>query len=207
MISKIKVPESNIARQAEEFARSVSNDMLFNHVMRCYFFGELIALSEGVEVDHELMFLSAVLHDLGLTRVGQGSHRFEIEGANAARAFLLDKGTPNDRAWRVWDNIALHTWDINLFRDDTSRLLERGIQYDVRGLKDMQLDPSDVEDLILQYPRLEFKRGFYELLRREVDSKQPYEHSFHLCMCVAHNQLKLTLPDAKTVLNGAPFDD
>ena len=42
MITEIKVPDSSIARQAEELARSVSNDMLFNHVMRCYWFGELL---------------------------------------------------------------------------------------------------------------------------------------------------------------------
>ncbi len=36
MIADIKVPDSAIARQAEELARSTSDDMLFNHVMRCY---------------------------------------------------------------------------------------------------------------------------------------------------------------------------
>ena len=81
MIADIKVPDSSIARQAEELARSVSNDMLFNHVMRCYWFGELFAQQEGKKVDSELMFLSAVLHDLGLTDHAPGPHRFEIEGA------------------------------------------------------------------------------------------------------------------------------
>jgi hypothetical protein len=57
----MKVPDSSIARQAEELARSVSNDVLFNHVMRCYWFGELFAQQEGKKVDSELMFLSAVL--------------------------------------------------------------------------------------------------------------------------------------------------
>jgi hypothetical protein len=61
MIADIKVPDSSIARQAEELARSVSNDVLFNHVMRCYWFGELFAQQEGKKVDSELMFLSAVL--------------------------------------------------------------------------------------------------------------------------------------------------
>lgn len=35
MIADIKVPDSAIVRQAEELARSASNEMLFNHVMRC----------------------------------------------------------------------------------------------------------------------------------------------------------------------------
>ncbi len=124
MIADIKVPDSSIARQAEELARSVSSDFLFNHGMRSYWFSALMAQSEGAKVDSELMFLSAVLHDLGLTDHAPGPHRFEIEGAGAARTFLVDSGVSRERAQAVWDNIALHTWDINLFRSDTSRLTE-----------------------------------------------------------------------------------
>jgi len=131
MTADIKVPDSKIARDAEELARTVSNDMLFNHVMRCYWFGELFARRHGIKIDSELMFLSSVLHDLGLTPQAPGPHRFEIEGAGAARKFLVGNGVSADRAQKVWDNIALHTWDSNLFRDDTSRMMELGVLYDV----------------------------------------------------------------------------
>ena len=104
--------------------------------MRCYWFGELFAQQEGKKIDSELMFLSAVLHDLGLTNHAPGSHRFEIEGAGAARTFLLERGVAEDRAQKVWDNVALHTWDMNQFRGDTSRLMQRGLAYDVSGVQD-----------------------------------------------------------------------
>jgi hypothetical protein len=207
MLSDIKVPNTKIVRQAEELARSTSSDLLFNHVMRSYWFSELLAQRDGTPVDHELMFLSAVLHDLGLTEVGGGPHRFEIEGANAARRFLMNHGVSSDRAWRVWDNIALHVWDVNLFRDDTSRLLELGIRHDVRGLSEPKLDPLDVAEVLGRYPRLGFKRGFYNLLSRELERKQPYEHCYHLCTCVANSQAPLSVPDAQAMLNGAPFED
>lgn len=207
MISEIHAPDSAIARQAEELARSVSSDMLFNHVMRCYWFGELFAQQQSVKADSELMFLSAALHDLGLTDLGRGPHRFEVEGANAARAFLLKHDVPDDRAWRVWDNIALHTWDLNLFRDNTSRVLELGILYDVIGVAGATLDPAEVSEVVRRYPRLGFKRGFYDLLCQDVDSKQPYEHVYHICTCIAHNRGTVFVPDAQTMLNGAPFAD
>jgi hypothetical protein len=35
--------------------------MLFNHVMRCYWFGELFAQQQNVKADSELVFLSAAL--------------------------------------------------------------------------------------------------------------------------------------------------
>ena len=207
MITDIKIPDSNIVRQAEELARSVSSQTLFNHVMRCYWFGELFAQQEGKKVDSELMFLSAVLHDLGLTDHALGPHRFEIEGAGAARKFLLDRGVSEDRAQKVWDNIALHTWDMNHFRGDTSRLMQRGLAYDVSGVQGAQLDPADVAEVVRRYPRLNFKRAFNEMLNHELDCKEPYPHWFHICSRVAHNRSPLTIVDAPVVLDWAPFDE
>ena len=207
MISDIKVPDSSIARQAEELARSVSNDMLFNHVMRCYWFSELFAQKHGTKVDSELMFLSSVLHDLGLTTHAPGPHRFEIEGAGAARKFLVEKGVSSDRAQKVWDNIALHTWDVNLFRDDTSRIMELGLLYDVVGVADAGLDPADVAEIVRCYPRLHFKRDFNKALNRELDTKQPYPHFHHICAMIQHNRAPLVMPDSSTVLNMAPFNE
>ncbi len=154
--------------------------------MRCYWFGELFARQEGKKVDSEPMFLSAVLHDLGLTDHASGPHRFEIEGAGAARAFLVERGVSEDRAQRVWDNIALHTWDMNQFRGDTSRLMQRGLAYDVSGVQGAQLDPADVAEVVRRYPRLNFKLAFNEMLNHEVDCKQPYPHWFHICSRIAH---------------------
>jgi hypothetical protein len=204
MISDIKVPDSSIARQAEELARLASSDMLFNHVMGCYWFGELFAQKHDAKIDSELMFLSSVLHDLGLTDHAPGAHRFENEGAGSARKFLVEKGVSNDRAQKVWDNIALHIWDVNLFRDDTSRIMELGVLYDVIGVPDAGLDPTDVTEVLRRYPRLNFKRGFNEILNRELDVKQPYQHFHHICTTIAHNRAPLVMPDAPTVLNMAP---
>ena len=207
MIADIKVPDSSIVRQAEELARSVSDDMIFNHVMRCYWFGELFAQQEGNKVDSELMFLSAVLHDLGLTDHASGPHRFEIEGAGAARKFLVEQGVSKDRAQKVWDNIALHTWDMNQFRGDTSRLMQLGLAYDVSGVDGAQLDPTDVAEVVRRYPRLNFKRAFNEMLNLELDAKEPYPHWFHICSRIAHNRSPLTIVDAPVVLDWAPFDE
>jgi hypothetical protein len=207
MISDIKAPDSSIVRQAEELVRSASDDMLFNHVMRCYWFAELFAQREGSKADRELMFLSATLHDLGFTDLGRGPHRFEIEGANAARKFLEERGVPGDRAWKVWDNIALHTWDINLFKDDGTRLTQLGLLYDVVGVADAKLDPADVAEVVRRYPRLGFKRGFHDMLSHELDSKQPYEHFHHACTLIAHQRAPIVMPDLQAALNGAPFED
>ena len=207
MIADIKTPDSSVARQAEELARSASSDFLFNHVMRCYWFSELFAQQEGTKVDHELLYLSSVLHDLGLTDHARGPHRFEIEGADAARTFLLEKGVSRERAQHTWDNIALHTWDINLFRDDTSRITELGILYDVVGVANAKLDPADVAEVVRRYPRLDFMRAFNAILVKELDSKRPYPHFFHICTHIEQNRSPISIPDAPTLLNLAPFTE
>ena len=207
MITDVKVPDSSIAREAEELARSVSPEFLFNHVMRSYWFSALFAEAAAVKVDSELMFLSSVLHDLGLTDYAPGPNRFEIEGAIAARTFLLDHDVPGDRAQQVWDNIALHTWDINLFRNDTSRITELGIIHDVVGLADAKLDPADVAEILRRYPRLSFKRAFNAMLTNELDRKQPYPHFFHICTHIAQNRAPIEIPDVPAMLSNAPFDE
>lgn len=207
MIADITIPDTAIARLADELVRSVSSDVLYNHVMRCYFFGQLFAKQEGTKVDDELMFLSAVLHDLGLTDHAPGPHRFEIEGALVAREFLVQRGVSADRAQNVWDNIALHTWDMNHFRGNTSRLMQLGLAYDVAGVQGARLDPDDVAEVLRRYPRLKFKREFNDLLNHELDAKQPYPHWFHICSRVAHNREPLQIVDAPVVLNWAPFDE
>lgn len=133
MLSDIKMPDSSIVRQADELARDVSSDMLYNHTLRCYWLGELYARIKGLEVDSEQLFLSAVFHDLGLTDYARGPNRFEIESANAARTFLIERGQPKAVAQNVWDDIALHTWDMNMFRGETSQAVQFGIAYDVVG--------------------------------------------------------------------------
>jgi len=139
------------------------------------------------------------LHDLGLTPRAPGPHRFEVEGASEARKFLVDNGVSANRAQKVWDNIALHTWDINLFRDDTNRPMELGVLCDVLGVPDAGLDADDVVKVVRRYPRLKFKTAFNDTLNRELDAKQPYPHVFHICSTIAHNRAPLRMPDASTV--------
>jgi len=207
MIADIRVPDSSIVKQAEELVREVSNDSLFNHVMRSYWFAELFAQREGVKIDSELVFLSAVLHDLGLTDHAHGAHRFEIEGATAARTFLVERGVHADRAQKVWDNIALHTWDMNPLRGDDSRIMQLGLAYDVSGVAGASLEADDVAEILRRYPRLQFKKSFNEALNRELDAKQPYPHWFHICSRISHNRSPLTIVDAPAILDMAPFDE
>ena len=51
-----------------------------------------------------------MFHDVGLIEGHRSAaERFEIDGANAARAFLERHGLPEPQIMTVWQSIALHT--------------------------------------------------------------------------------------------------
>jgi HD superfamily phosphodiesterase len=103
--------------------------------MRSWLFA--ILLSEGAELapDPELLAVSAVLHDLGLTYRHTAENRFEVDGANAARAFLKDRGISTQQTQLVWDAIALHTTpSIAPHKEPEVAMTHLGITVDVVGI-------------------------------------------------------------------------
>src|SRR5258708_38751437 len=106
-LAGMKVTDSALVRDAIELAKSSSAPFLFNHVMRSWLFGVLIAEGAQSAPDPEILAVSTVLHDLGLTDRFAAQDRFEVYGANAARAFLSDRGIPPQQIPLVWDTSAL----------------------------------------------------------------------------------------------------
>jgi hypothetical protein len=168
----IKVTDTTLVRDAIDLSRSLLELYLFNHVMRSWLFG--ILLSEGAEIapDPELLAVSAVLHDLGLTDPYTAENRFEVDGANAARAFLKDRGIPTQQMQVVWDAIALHTTPtIALHKEPEVVMTHSGIAVDVLGAG-LDRIPQDKQRAILtEFPRLAFKNQFQACLCNVVRRK------------------------------------
>ena len=176
MISGIKAPDTQLAREAEEFVQSSSSAMLHNHVMRCYWFAELFARQENAKADRELMFFSATL-TISASPSMAWPTSLRDRGRSCGPPVPQGSGMPDIRSWQVWSTIALHTWDINLCKEDEARLVQLGILHDViglpAGLPAPKLDPADVAEIVKRYPRMGFKRGFYDLLCDELDTNSP----------------------------------
>jgi hypothetical protein len=206
-IAGIHPPDTKLVREAVAWVQSVSSPMLFNHVIRTYLFGELWAQTALKTYDREVVLLSLVLHDLGLTDLARGPRRFEIEGADVARAFASAGGLPADKAWLVWDNIALHPLDLNAHKEPEARAVEWGISADVLGLGLEQFDPSTVAAILAAFPRLNLKRELLALLSEEARAK-PGCHLFHPMTMVAHHCLGgVEIPDARQEMDVAAFDE
>jgi HD superfamily phosphodiesterase len=102
------VPDSDIAEEATRLVRELSPGFLFNHGVRVFMFAEAIGRHNHMKYDREVVYLAAVMHDLGLVPQFNGDGSFEVEGAGVARRFLRERGLPEDKADLVHEAIALH---------------------------------------------------------------------------------------------------
>src|SRR5271163_1389541 len=172
VLAGIKVTDTPLVRDAVELSRSSLEPYLFNHVMRSWLFG--ILLSEGAELapDPELLAVSAVLHDLGLTDRYTAEDRFEVDGANAARAFLKERSISTQQTQVVWDAIALHTTPtIALHKEPEVVMTHSGIAVDVLGAGLDRISQEKQQAILTAFPRLAFKDGLKGCLCNVVRQK------------------------------------
>ncbi len=134
-LAGLTVPDTALVRDAIELSRDSLEAYLFNHVMRSWLFGVVLSLGAKPAPDPELLALSIVLHDLGLSDRYAAADRFEVDGANAARAFTRVRGISEQQGQIVWDAIALHTTPtIALHKEPEVAIAHSGIAVDVLGV-------------------------------------------------------------------------
>ena len=163
-IAGIPVPDSSLAREATEFVQDESTQLLFDHSRRVFLWASLQGEKLGLDYDPELLYVGAMLHDMGLVEGHRSEHeRFEIDGANAARAFLERHGLPEERVMTVWEAIALHTTpEVPRYKQPEVRLVTLGVEYDVLGLHHDELSAHQREAVLAAHPRMGFKTGIIE---------------------------------------------
>jgi hypothetical protein len=165
------VPDSKIARAATDLARQVYPPFLFNHCVRTFWFADRLAVS-GLKFDRELVYIAAMLHDIGILAPYDQGRRFEVDGAVAARDFLDGHVYPAEKIEVVWDAIALHTVaGIAAYKGPEVALINLGAAADAIGSRIADLDPRFVRELVEEFPRLDFPnewlRALFEYVRKK----------------------------------------
>jgi HD domain len=161
LLAGVSVPDSPLVSRAIEYARENSEPYLFNHVMRSWLFAVTLAQREGTAHDQEVLAVATILHDLGLAKAFTGPLRFEVEGANAARAFARKEGIDDRRAQLIWDGVALNsTPSIALHKETEIALSTAGIGLDWGGWGYEALADDQIAAILDAFPRLEMKRRF-----------------------------------------------
>lgn len=160
IIADIAIPNTALVRDITEFIRDAEDDLLFDHSRRVFLFGALQGRRRGIESKLELLYAGAMFHDLGLTeRYRTSQRRFEVDSANAARRFLLERGVDEADAGRVWLGIALHTTPgIPEFLAPEVALVTAGVETDVLGIDRDELSPEALAAVTAAHPRSNFKQ-------------------------------------------------
>jgi len=163
-IAGASVPDSPLIADAIEYVQMLSEPYLFNHVMRSWLFAAKIGQVKAIECDHEVVAVGSILHDIGLTAGIRGDNRFEVNGANAARSFIKERGLSDRRAQLIWDLVALNsTPSIALHKETEVALGTMGIALDFGGFGfEAMIPPAEMTEILRAFPRLEMKQKFAE---------------------------------------------
>lgn len=152
------LPDNDLCSAALDLMLGVSPTVIANHNIRSYLFARELAaakgLRSGADYDDELVFLSCILHDLGVTDLGAGEQRFEADGADAAARFLRAHDVTEDRVTTVWQCIALHSSVglANRFGAEQS-VTFFGISLDIDGREKGLLHDGFAERVHTRWPR------------------------------------------------------
>ncbi|WP_431946876.1 HD domain-containing protein [Actinacidiphila sp. bgisy167] len=162
IIAGVEIPETAAAAEATRIVREMTGPLVYHHSRRVFVFGAIHARRLKREPDPELLYLSAMFHDTGLMTPFSGAEqRFEVDGADHARAFMLDHGFSAAAADVVWTAIALHTTpEIPGRMGAEIALTNLGVLTDVLGLALDELAPAQVEEVTAVHPRGDFKNQF-----------------------------------------------
>jgi len=172
LLSGVLVPDTPIVARAIDYAREHSEPYLFNHVMRSWLFTECLAQLKRVALDREVLAVTTLLHDLGLSKDFEGALRFEVEGANAARRFAQREGIDDRRAQLIWDGVALNsTPSIALYKEEEISLCTSGVALDWGGWGYDALPAKQIEQIVDAFPRLGMKERFTRAVCRIVETR------------------------------------
>src|SRR5215470_12484601 len=158
-LAGIVVPDTPLVASAIEYARENCEPYLFNHVVRSWLFAARVGQIRGIEHDAEVVALGTLLHDITLNERFVGPRRFEVEGADLARAFARQAGVDGRRAQLIWDSVALNsTPSIALYKEDEVMLCTSGIALDVIGWQYDLFPAEEKKRIVGKSPRLYIKK-------------------------------------------------
>lgn len=158
-LDAIRVPDTKVASAATEYAATLYTPSLYRHCVRTWMFGRLMAQGHGIAVDEELLYVGAILHDVGISEgyIGQACELcFATVGARAAQQFVAERGWDPQRSRQLYEAVSLH---FNPFIDHevhgaAARFVGEGAHLDVLGTGFQRVPPRLLQQVLVQNPRV-----------------------------------------------------
>ena len=130
----------------------------------------------GIAFDEELLYVAAMLHDIGLVGAfDNATVSFDEAGGNVAWMFAAGAGWPVERRVRLSEVIVRHMWEsVDPALDAEGHLLEVGTAIDISGRDPGLWAPELRAEVLAAHPRLdlvaEFTACFADQARRKPES-------------------------------------
>ncbi len=170
-VAGIPVPRDEVSRFAWSWVHRSLPRWLRAHSVRAYLWAAALADRESLAIDRRILWCAALLHDVGLTRLGRNTMCFEVEGAELARRLLERHGMAADAADRVAIAIILHMQPgVTIADGAEALLLDRSTGLDVRG-DGYELVEGVRAGVMEAFSRGDFDRRFLEAIRREASER------------------------------------
>ncbi|MET8847901.1 HD domain-containing protein [Amycolatopsis sp. NPDC004625] len=173
---ELTLPGGPACGHATEVAMAYSAPSLFNHSMRVYAWASALGDIHDVPFDAELLYVAAMLHDLGLAaEFDSHTKPFEVAGGHVAWVFAAGAGWPPERRARLEEVIVRHMWaEVDPAADPEGFLLSRAAAADIAGRDVADLPAGFRAEVLGRYPRLdlveEFLRCFEDQAVRKPES-------------------------------------
>jgi hypothetical protein len=169
-------PDNSTASAALDVAATYCSPALLNHCLRSYIWAASYGVTYGIAFDAELLYVSAMLHDIGLVKEFD-SHTvpFEEAGGHVAWVFGAGAGWPVERRARAAEVIVRHMWDkVDVNGDPEGHLLGIGTGLEISGRDADKWPAAFRSEVVGRIPRLtlgeEFLRCFEDQARRKPAS-------------------------------------
>ncbi|MER5934209.1 HD domain-containing protein [Streptomyces sp. NPDC002054] len=166
-------PDTAACAAALEVATAYCTPALLNHSARSYVWASAYAADRGIEHDAELLYVAALLHDIGLVpEFDSHTVAFDVAGGHVAWVFGAGAGWPVERRKRLSEVIVRHMWDsVDVREDPEGHLLERSTGVDISGRNANDFTAGFRAEVLARYPREGLADEFLTCFREQAARK------------------------------------
>jgi hypothetical protein len=169
-LSTLEAPDTPLAVATEQAARERQSPAVIGHALRTVAYAHAIASLDDVEVDAELLWCTALLHDIGLEHP-ERDRCFTVRGAVAARDIARQAHADPDTTELLGDAVCRHlTPALDPGRFPLPYLVATGALVDILGRRLEQLDRTFVDAVTAAEPRDGFARAIATVWKAEARS-------------------------------------
>jgi hypothetical protein len=158
---------------AREVVTRFSSPAMVDHCERAYLWSASLGELRGIAYDRELLYVAAMLHDLGLAAAFDNhTAPFEDAGGDVGWVFAAGAGWPGARRDRVNEIIVRHMWAaVDPALDAEGHLLCEGTGLDISGRNADVWPAAFRAEVLARHPRGRLVEEFAAAFRAQAQRK------------------------------------